>query len=174
MMARILGVVLGVALLAGAAPRAATTHGKSGEGKSGEAAKAKVLATPDETKWGPGPKSLPPGAELAVLDGDPGKKGLFVMRAKLPAGYKIAPHTHPRQERVTVISGKMQLGHGRTADEAKMTDLEAGSFFSLPPRMEHYVRVTEDTVIQLNGEGPWEINYVNPADDPRKAGSAGR
>jgi quercetin dioxygenase-like cupin family protein len=133
-----------------------------------------VTVTPDEVKWGPGPKSLPPGAQAAVLDGNPAEKGAFALRLKVPAGYRIPPHTHPRQERVTVIAGRFQLGHGRTFDETRLKDLDAGSFFSLPPGMEHFARAAEETIVQLNGEGPWEINYVNPADDPRKAGSAGR
>lgn len=138
----------------------------AGEKKAGNA--KQVTVTPGEIQWGPGPKSLPPGAQAAVLDGDPAAKGAFAMRLKVPAGYQIAPHTHPRQERVTVISGKFQLGHGGKFDEAKLKDLEAGSFFSLPPRMQHFARAAEETVVQLNGEGPWQIDYVNPADDPRK------
>lgn len=122
-----------------------------------------------DIEWKEGPKSLAQGAQHAVLEGNPAEKGTFVMRVKLPAGFTIKPHTHPRQERVTVISGKFQLGHGRTFDESKLQDLEPGGFFSMPPGMEHFARAAEDTVVQLNGEGPWEINYINPADDPRKA-----
>jgi quercetin dioxygenase-like cupin family protein len=128
-----------------------------------------VTHTPDQTQWGPGPESLPAGAQAAVLDGNPKEKGAFVMRLKVPEGFTIAPHTHPRHERVTVISGRFQLGHGRTFDAAGLRDLPAGSFFSMPPGMEHFARAAEDTVVQLNGEGPWEIVYVNPADDPRRA-----
>lgn len=127
-----------------------------------------------DIQWKQGPASLPPGAQAAVLEGNPAEKGTFVMRLKVPAGFKIAPHTHPRQERVTVISGKFQLGHGRAFDESKLQSLEPGSFFSLPPGMEHFARAAEDTVVQLNGEGPWEINYVNASDDPRQAGTAQR
>jgi quercetin dioxygenase-like cupin family protein len=171
MTARSMGIVgVGVALLFLAAGASGGEHGTA----PGKASGAVTVVTPDELKWGPGPKSLPPGAQAAVLDGNPAEKGPFAMRLKVPAGYKIAPHTHPRQERVTVISGRFQLGHGRTFDEAQLKNLDAGSFFSLPPGMEHFARATEDTVVQLNSDGPWEINYVNPADDPRKAGSAGR
>jgi quercetin dioxygenase-like cupin family protein len=131
-----------------------------------------VTVQPAALEWKQGPRSLPQGAQVAVLEGDPAAKGSFVMRLKVPAGFTIKPHTHPRQERVTVISGTFQLGHGRTFDEAKLQDLEAGSFFSMPPGMEHFARAAEDTVVQLNGEGPWEINYINPADDPRKAGAS--
>lgn len=165
MIARSIGVAVALLFLsagARAGERGAQTKGSS------------VTVTPEDVKWGPGPKSLPPGVQAAVLDGNPAEKGTFAMRLKVPAGYRIAPHTHPRQERVTVIAGRFQLGHGRTFDETKLQDLEAGSFFSLPPGMEHFARAAEDTIVQLNGEGPWEIKYVNPTDDPRKAGSAGR
>lgn len=144
--------------------------GLAGDQGAATAGAGHVTVRPAELQWKAGPASLPKGAQAAVLEGNPGEKGAFVMRLKVPAGFKIAPHTHPRQERVTVISGKFQLGHGGTFDEAKLQSLEAGSFFSLPPGMEHFARAAEETVVQLNGEGPWEINYVNPADDPRKAG----
>jgi quercetin dioxygenase-like cupin family protein len=133
-----------------------------------------VQVTPDGLEWTPGPKSLPPGAEMVVLEGNPSERGPFAMRIMLPAGYRIPPHTHPRQERVTVISGRFQLGHGRTFEEGRLEDLQAGSFFSLPPGMEHFAQAAEKTVVQLNSEGPWEIQYVNPAADPRRAGVAGR
>jgi quercetin dioxygenase-like cupin family protein len=165
MIARSMGIA--VVLLFLSAGTRAGEHGTKAKASS-------VTVTPEDVKWGPGPKSLQPGAQAAVLDGNPAEKGVFAMRLKIPAGYRIAPHTHPRQERVTVIEGRFQLGHGRTFDETKLQDLEAGSFFSLPPGMEHFARAAEDTIVQLNGEGPWEINYVNPADDPRKAGSAVR
>jgi len=159
-------------LTVGGSSSAAGSQETSGSHEKG-GAKSAAMFTPGDVKWGPGPKSLPPGAEAAVLEGDPTKKGLFVMRLKLPAGYKVAAHTHPRQERITVISGKFQLGHGGKFDEAKLQDLEQGSFFSMPAGMQHFARAAEETVVQLNGEGPWEIKYVNPADDPRKANSAG-
>jgi quercetin dioxygenase-like cupin family protein len=143
-------------------------------GHKSKASVTNVTVTPADIQWKDGPKSLPRGAQAAVLEGDPAEKGLFVLRLKVPAGYKIPPHTHPRQERVTVVSGKFQLGHGRTFDEAKLEDLGPGSFFSLPPGMEHFAQAAEDTVVQLNGDGPWEINYINPADDPRTAGTAQR
>ena len=159
-------------LTVGGSSSAAGSQETSGSHEKG-GAKSAAMFTPGDVKWGPGPKSLPPGAGAAVLEGDPTKKGLFVMRLKLPAGYKVAAHTHPRQERITVISGKFQLGHGGKFDEAKLQDLEQGSFFSMPAGMQHFARAAEETVVQLNGEGPCEINYVNPADDPRKVKSAG-
>lgn len=126
------------------------------------------IVTPQEIKWGAAPPSIPPGAEAAVLYGDPGKEGLFSLRLKLPKGYHIPPHTHPKPEVVTVISGAFRLGMGEKADQAKAQRLPAGSFFALSPGMAHFAYAEEDTVVQLNSTGPWGLTYVNPADDPRK------
>ena len=127
------------------------------------------MLSPQEIKWAPGPPSIPPGAEVAVLYGDPGKDGLFAMRLKFPKGYKIAPHTHPMPEVLTVISGTFRLGMGETADQGKAKALAAGSFAALSPGMAHFASADDDnTVVQLNSTGPWTLTYVNPADDPRK------
>lgn len=125
------------------------------------------LLAPADIKWGPGPASLPPGAEAAVLYGDPTKEGLFAMRLKFPKGYRIAPHTHPKPEIVTVITGTFRLGTGDTADLSKAKALTAGSFIALPPGHAHFAGADEDTVVQLNSTGPWSVAYVNPKDDPR-------
>lgn len=119
-------------------------------------------------EWSPGPGSIPPGAEAAVLYGNPSEDGLFALRLKLPDGYHIAPHTHPQPEVVTVISGTFRLGMGETADPAKAQALQPGSFFAMKPGHPHYAYAEGETVIQLNSTGPWALNYVDPADDPRK------
>ena len=125
------------------------------------------IVSPQEIKWGPAPAVLPPGAEAAVLFGDPSKEGLFALRLKLPAGYRVPPHTHPVDEVVTVISGTFSLGMGETADQSSAQPLPAGSFFALPPGTAHYVFIDGETVIQISTIGPWGLTYVNPADDPR-------
>jgi quercetin dioxygenase-like cupin family protein len=129
---------------------------------------AHSMLTPNEVKWAPAPASLPKGAEVAVLYGDPAKDGLFAMRIKLPKGYHIPPHTHPKPEVVTVLSGTFGLGMGETADQSKAKPLPAGSFFAFPPGMAHYVYTDEETIVQLNSTGPWGVNYVNQKDDPRQ------
>lgn len=125
------------------------------------------LVTPDAVKWSPAPAALPAGAEVAVLYGDPSKDGQFAMRVKLPQDYAVPPHSHPKPEAVTVISGVFKLGLGETADPAEAQPLEAGSFAVLDPGTAHFVSVDEETVIQINSVGPWGIDYVNKADDPR-------
>ena len=129
---------------------------------------AHKIVPAQEIKWSPGPSSIPPGAQLAVLYGDPGKDGLFAMRLKVPNGYRIPPHTHPKPEIVTVISGTVRLGMGETADHSKAQPLPAGSFFALSPGMAHYVVADEEAVVQVNSTGPWGLTYVNPKDDPRQ------
>ena len=104
-----------------------------------------------------------------MLYGDPSKEGEFAMRLKGAKGYHIPPHTHPKPEIVTVISGTVRLGMGETADHGKAQQLPASSFFALSPGMAHYIFFDEDTVVQVNTSGPWGLNYVNPKDDPRKS-----
>jgi hypothetical protein len=126
------------------------------------------LFTPNQITWVNAPNALPPGAKLAVLEGDPFKPGLYTMRLSVPAGYKIPPHYHKKFEHVTVISGTFNLGMGEKFDESKASAMPTGTFGFLAPQMKHFAFANEPTVIQLHGEGPWEIVYVNPSDDPRK------
>jgi len=126
-----------------------------------------ALFTADAIQWGDAPPSLPRGAKFAVLEGDPSKPMPFVMRLKMPDGYKIAAHTHPAVERVTIISGTMALAMGDDLDLKKARKMTAGSFGFWPAGMKHLVWAEGETVVQLHGTGPWAINYVNPADDPR-------
>jgi quercetin dioxygenase-like cupin family protein len=120
-------------------------------------------------EWKAGPAALPPGAKMAVLEGDPAKEGPFVVRFRFPAGYHVPPHTHPKTERVTVISGSLYLASGEALDRSSAKELPAGSFGYWPAGMKHTAWSDGETVIQLHGIGPWQINYLNPADDPRNA-----
>jgi mannose-6-phosphate isomerase-like protein (cupin superfamily) len=123
--------------------------------------------TPDQVKFGPAPPFLPPGAQLAVLEGDPmASSGDFTIRLKMPDGYKVAPHTHPNRENVTVLSGTLKVGMGDQFDASKMMSFGAGSFAYLDPSMHHYAMASGETVIQIHGMSPVKLNYINPADDP--------
>lgn len=121
----------------------------------------------DEVAFKPGPASLPPGAEIAVLHGDPSKEGQFVFRLKFPAGYEIPPHRHPKEEHVTVISGGFGMSTGETFDSGAAPLLPAGGFVRIPVGEAHFAWTEEATVVQLNGIGPWGVEYLNPDDDPR-------
>jgi hypothetical protein len=123
--------------------------------------------TPDQVKFGPVPPFLPAGAQLAVLEGNPmADSGDFTIRLKMPDGYKVAPHTHPHRENVTVLSGTLKVGMGDQFDVSKMTSFGSGSFAYLDPSMHHYAAASGETVIQIHGMAPAKFNYINPADDP--------
>ena len=128
------------------------------------AADEHVMAAPDSLKWGPGPAALPKGAELAVIAGDPGKEGPYVYRIRVPAGYKVPPHTHPGVENITVISGTLNVAMGDKFDESKGTAMKAAGFIKALRGMAHYAWFTEPTVFQVHGVGPWGITYVNPTE----------
>jgi quercetin dioxygenase-like cupin family protein len=140
----------------------------AGSAQAPPATPSHIGMLPAEMKWGPGPAGLPPGAQAVVLAGDPGKEGPFVLRAKLPAGYRVPPHWHPADEHVTVLSGTLQVGMGDKFDAASMRSLPAGSFITAAKEMRHYVQTKGATVIQVSAVGPFGITYVNEADDPRK------
>jgi anti-sigma factor ChrR (cupin superfamily) len=126
-----------------------------------------MAVQPNALKWGPAPPGLPPGAQVAVVTGDPGKDGPYVIRAKMPSGYKIPPHFHPTAENVTVLSGTFHIGMGDTFDSKKGEALKTGGFFTADKGMHHYGWTSGVTVIQVHGMGPFAITYVNPSDDPR-------
>jgi quercetin dioxygenase-like cupin family protein len=136
------------------------------------AAAMDVTADPATIKWGPPPPGLPPGAQVAVISGDPGSNGPYVVRAKLPRGYTIAPHTHPTEENVTVLSGSMRFGMGDKLHKKKATVVRAGGFFRAEQGMQHYAFTSRGAVIQVHGMGPFAITYVNAADDPRNKPTA--
>lgn len=153
MLARLL---VATAILAAVAARAnAVEHGDM---------KDAALFHTHEIKWVPGPPSLPKGASIAVLEGDPTKKGPFVFRVKAPDGYRIPLHTHPNTERVTVISGTFHI----QMDDEPAKAMPVGTYGHWPAGMKHHVWVEGETIVQFHGDGPWQIKYVNPADDPRK------
>jgi len=123
-------------------------------------------------KWGPAPAVFPAGIKMAVLQGDPGQSGMFTVRLELPAGMRIAPHFHPTEEVVTVISGTFLVGMGDTLDVAKVMVLPTGSFITAPANAHHYAIARGRTVVQVSAMGPFALTYVNPKDMPQAA--AGR
>jgi anti-sigma factor ChrR (cupin superfamily) len=121
-----------------------------------------------DIKWGPAPNVLPAGVQMAVVSGDPSKDTLYVVRLKMPANYEIPAHNHPTSEYVTVISGDFHIGMGDKLDRQKGLALQAGGFAEASAKMNHYAWTSSETVVQIHGQGPFAITYVNPADDPSK------
>ena len=128
-----------------------------------------VMFTGSDLKWGDAPPALPAGAKLAVMSGDPGKEGMFAIRLQMPAGYKIPAHTHPTDEIVTVISGTCSFGMGPKYDDASAKEMPAGAYLVLPAGMQHFAGTKAGCVVQVQSTGPFQVTYVNPADDPRGA-----
>jgi len=156
-----------VLLVAGAASVSVRGVSRAAEQEHAKASAAWNLYVPSEIPWEPGPSSLAPGAKMAVLEGDPTKEGFFTMRLLLPDGYRVNPHWHPQTERLTIISGTLNLGTGDRFDGAATKALPAGTYSSMPPRMTHFATTTGETILQLSSIGPWQVIYVDPADDPR-------
>lgn len=126
-----------------------------------------LMVTPTELRWADVP-SLPSGAKIAVIEGPMNEAVPFTVRIKLPANYEIPAHWHPGIEHVTVISGTFNMGTGDKLDKSKSHPLTVGSVAIMQPKTTHFAWTKDETVVQIHGMGPWAINYVNPADDPRK------
>ena len=125
-----------------------------------------VALTPAEMKWTSQGALAAPGMEQLTLIGDPAKPGPYTLRLKFPKGFRIAPHTHPDPREVTILSGVFATGYGNTFDRAKLKILPAGSFYTEPANVPHYIEIEEDTILQVSGTGPSRRNFVNPSDGP--------
>ncbi len=128
-----------------------------------------IMKNTDDLVWNDGPKSLPAGSKVALVEGDPAQKGPFTIRLKFPAKYRIMPHYHPAIEHVTVLDGELYMGAGDKYDEAKAKELEEGGMGVMPAKFNHFAFTKDEAaIVQLHGIGPWDIIYLNPKDDPRK------
>jgi hypothetical protein len=135
---------------------------------------AHVVVPADKVQWAPAPPHLPAGAQVAVLEGNPAEKGPVTLRLRFPANYEIPAHWHSMTERVTVVSGLFNVGMGDKLDRRTTHALESGGFVLLPAKMNHFAWTSEPTVVQINLEGPFDIFYVNPADNPQTRTSSTR
>jgi quercetin dioxygenase-like cupin family protein len=128
-----------------------------------------IMVTPADIKWGECSAALPPGAKCAVIEGDPKAANvLFAFRLKMPDRFRIAPHFHPADEHLTVISGTFNMGLGDKVDSTATRPMTAGSFMVMPKGKHHFAWTSGETILQVYAIGPWSLIYVNPADDPRK------
>jgi hypothetical protein len=131
-------------------------------------AQTHIITTLADAQWGPAPPMLPPGAQIAVLAGDPTKAGPYTVRLKFPANYKVPAHSHPTDENVAVISGEFFIGMGDKLDRKAGTALGMGGYALMPAHHNHFAYTTGEATILLYGIGPVEFKYVNPSDDPRR------
>ena len=126
-----------------------------------------VMENLGAAKWGPAPPMLPPGAQIAVLAGDPTKPVPYTVRLKFPANYEVPAHSHPTDEHVAVVSGEFFAGMGNKLDKSAAHGLGVGGFALMPANANHFAYTKVETTILLYGQGPVEFKYVNPSDDPR-------
>jgi quercetin dioxygenase-like cupin family protein len=117
--------------------------------------------------WGPAPSAFPAGAQMAVVSGDPGKSGPFVVQLSLPDGYQIKPHTHPTDESVHVVKGTFLVGMGKTWDGAALKPMATGATGAVPANMAHFAQAKGQTVVQVSAAGPFAMTYLTASDDPR-------
>lgn len=121
-----------------------------------------IALTPDEMKWGPQDGLALPGMSQTNLVGDPAKPGPYTLRLKFPPGYKLAPHTHPNSREVTILSGTLYTGYGEKFDPAALKALPAGSFYTEPANLPHFVETRGEVLIQVSGTGPSGRKFVSP------------
>ena len=134
---------------------------------AGSAAAAKTVHHPANLKWTDAPPALPSGAQMAVVSGDPGKKGMFTIRLKMPADYAVPAHHHPTDEHVSVVAGKIGYGMSDKLDREKAKSLARGTRVTMKAGMNHWVFANAPATIQVSGMGPFQIVYADPKDDPR-------
>lgn len=128
-----------------------------------------VQTMPDQVKWNQNPAFLS-GGQSAVIYGHPNKAGsYYINRVKLPADFKVAPHSHPDDMVYTVLSGTFYIGFGDKMDEAKLKAFPVGASFVVPANTNHFHWMRSgEAVVQISGVGPSGLSYVDHADDPRK------
>jgi hypothetical protein len=141
--------------------------GSTAQAKAAKPAKPKPA--PAELKWGAVPPMLPPGAQMAVVSGDPGKAGKFTLQIKMPSNYAVPAHWHPTDEKVTLISGKLAYGMSDRVDKANAQALAEGGSVTMKAKMHHWVYTGDGATVQVDAMGPFQINYIDPSTDPRKA-----
>ena len=134
-----------------------------------KAAPAKAKAAPAELKWADVPPMLPPGAQMAVVSGDPTKAGKFVIQLKMPTNYAVPAHWHPTDEKVTLVSGKLSYGMSDRLDKAAAQPLAEGASVTMKAKMHHWVLTGDGATVQVEAMGPFQITYVDPSTDPRGA-----
>jgi len=127
-----------------------------------------IMVEADKLVWKDNP-TLPPGARIAIIEGNPKEAGLFAFRLKFPAGYRIPPHEHPVTGHVTVLAGTFHIAVGNRFDATSGDAVPSGGYSLMPANTQHYAWVDGETIIQIHGLGPWGIKYVNATDDPRTA-----
>jgi quercetin dioxygenase-like cupin family protein len=110
--------------------------------------------------WRPCPPNMPPGCEIAVLEGNPQGPDLFTVRFRTRENFFMPPHSHPKDERVTVLSGKMAVAFGLNATRESAKEFGPGDYYINARDAVHSVWGDSLSIIQITGIGPWEAKFV--------------
>lgn len=139
----------------------------AGAAIAGDVPKEAVLMTPDKFQFKPNPRVA--GLERADMIGSDAKPGPYVYRTRFPANFKLEAHGHPDERRYSILSGTWYIGFGKKYDESKLIALPAGSFYTEPANLPHFVATKGDgAVIEISGTGPSKQIWVDPAHAPKK------
>jgi mannose-6-phosphate isomerase-like protein (cupin superfamily) len=130
-----------------------------------------VYLNAKDLKWAPGIPDLPKGLQMTVMFGDPSKAALYAARLKMPDGYKIPPHWHTQDEQLTIVEGTLVLHMGDSM-KSEGHSLDVGGFHFLPGKMHHAAEAKGETIVQVQGMGPFDIHYLNAADNPNPKSAA--
>lgn len=128
---------------------------------AGAQAPGVVALTPKEMRFDTAGLAMP-GMSQANLVGDPTKAGRYTVRLTYPDGFTLAPHSHPDAREVTILSGTWLTGYGEKWDDAKLKELPAGSFYTEPAKLPHFVKTKGAVMIQVSGMGPSARQFVDP------------
>lgn len=123
-------------------------------------------------KWGAAPPGLPAGAKATLLQGNPNGTGRYVIRLQFPSNYKVPFHAHTNAMDVTVVSGTLYVASSQTYDKKKAFAIKPGDFYHLPPQASQLLFTKGETVVEIHGDGPYDLKYANAADDPLKGAAA--
>ena len=168
--------LLGAAVLAVAVTLSACSDGDGGITARGPRSAEAAVVQPALSKgmnhdtqvlWGPAPPIFPPGAQFAVVQGDPSVAGqIFTVRLRFPNGYVLPPHTHPSDEHVTVLRGTFLFGRGENFSRGDLSPLPVDGFVTAGANMPHFASARGITEVQVHAIGPFQLTYVHPEDDP--------
>jgi hypothetical protein len=148
-----------------APPRPETTHDLDAEIEA-------TFVNAAQVEYGPAPEGLlPPGAQMAVLEGDPSQPKTFTLRIKVPDGYKFPVHAHGVTDRPMVLKGALLMGIGDEWRDEGMQELKVGAVGALPRDAYHWAKAKGETVFQVWGVGPFDMRWKNPHEDPARAAS---
>ena len=120
-----------------------------------------VRITPEEVKWTTDTDGS--GIQRAVMEGDPTKAGLYVIRVKFPPGVMSRNHYHREDRYAVVLQGTWYSGTGDEFAPGKTVGLKPGNFMKHPAGAHHFDGAKDqEVIVQIVGIGPSETTRLRP------------